>query len=76
MKGLPCLAAVLGLLVGLTSGAGDQERNELTGLIGRTLVSDHAVTGTSTPGALRTSERGLTVEVSYGRRLVDSAIAG
>jgi hypothetical protein len=76
MKGILCLAAVLGLLVGLTSGACAQERNELTGLIGRTFVSDHAVTGTSTPGALLTSERGLTVEVNYGRRLFDSAIAG
>ena len=76
MKGLPCLAAVLGLLVGLTSGACAQERNELTGLIGRTFVSDHAVTGTSTPGALLAAERGLTVEVDYGRRLFDSAIAG
>jgi hypothetical protein len=27
------------------------------------------------PGALLTSERGLTVEVNYGRRLFDSAIA-
>jgi hypothetical protein len=76
MKGILCLAAVLGLLVGLTSGACAQESNELTGLIGRTFVSDHAVTGTSTPGALLTSERGLTVEVNYGRRLFDSAIAG
>jgi opacity protein-like surface antigen len=76
MKGILCLPAVLGLLVGLTSGACAQERNELTGLIGRTFVSDHAVTGTSTPGALLTSERGLTVEVNYGRRLFDSAIAG
>jgi hypothetical protein len=64
------------LLVGLTSGACAQERNELTGLIGRTFVSDHAVTSTSTLGALLTSERGLTVEVNYGRRLFDSAIAG
>ncbi len=76
MKGIPCLAAVLWLLVGLTSGACAQERNELTGLIGRTFVSDHAVTGTSTPGALLTSERGLSVEANYGRRLFDSAIAG
>lgn len=76
MKGILCLAAVLGLLAGLTSGACAQERNELTGLIGRTFVSDHAVTGTSTPGALLTSERGLSVEANYGRRLFDSAIAG
>jgi hypothetical protein len=53
-----------------------QERNELAGLIGRTFVSDHAVTATSTPGALLTSERGLSVEANYGRRLFDSAIAG
>jgi hypothetical protein len=55
MKRTLFLAAVLGSLVGLISGASAQERNELTGLIGRTFVSDQGVTGTSTPGALLTS---------------------
>ncbi len=52
MKRTLFLAAVLGSLVGLISGASAQEKNELTGLIGRTFVSDQGVTGTSTPGAL------------------------
>ena len=45
-------AAVLVLLAGLISAARAQEKNELTGLIGRTFVSDHAAIDTSTPGAL------------------------
>lgn len=63
--------AVLGSLVSLISVAGAQEKNELTGLIGRTFVSDQGVTGTSTPGALLTSGAGLSFEANYGRRLMD-----
>ena len=37
--------AVLVSLVGLTYGATAQEKNELSGLIGRTFVSDHAAYG-------------------------------
>jgi hypothetical protein len=44
--------------------------------LAKTSARYDAVTGTSRPGALLTSERGLTVEVNYGRRLFDSAIAG
>ena len=40
MKRTIFLAAILGSLLTLISGAGAQEKNELTGLIGRTLVSD------------------------------------
>jgi hypothetical protein len=68
--------AVLASLVGLTSGAPAQEKNELTVLIGRTFVSDHAAPGTGTPGALLTSGPGLSLEASYGRRLIDLGILG
>jgi hypothetical protein len=37
-------------------GCERQEKNELTGLIGRTFVSDQGVKGTSTPGALSPQE--------------------
>jgi len=76
MKRTLFLTAVLGLLVSLISGAGAQEKNELTGLIGRTIVSDQGVTGTSTPGALLTSGAGWSVEGNYGRRLLDLGIVG
>lgn len=60
----------------LISGAAAQERNELTGVLGRTFVSDHAVIGTSTPGALLTTGAGLSVEGNYGRRLMNFGILG
>ncbi len=68
--------AVLVLLAGLISAASAQEKNELTGLIGRTFVSDHAAIDTSTPGALLTSGAGWSVEANYGRRLMDLGIVG
>ena len=68
--------ASLVLLAGLISVASAQEKNELTGLIGRTFVSDHASKDTSTPGALLTSGPGLSVEANYGRRLMDLGIVG
>ena len=76
MKRTLFLVAVLGSLVGLISGAGAQEKNELSGLIGRTFVSDHGVTGTSTPGALLTSGAGLSFQANYGRQLVDLGLVG
>ncbi|MGA9799684.1 MAG: hypothetical protein WBQ68_11795 [Terriglobales bacterium] len=63
--------AVVVSLAALISLAGAQDRNELTGVIGRTVVSDQGVTGTSTPGALLTSGSGLSFEVNYGRRFMD-----
>jgi Outer membrane protein beta-barrel domain len=68
--------ASLVLLAGLIPAASAQEKNELTGLIGRTFVSDHASIDTSAPGALLTSASGLSVEANYGRRLMDLGIVG
>ncbi len=68
--------AGLVLLAGLIPVASAQEKNELTGLIGRTFVSDHASIDTITPGALLTSGSGLSLEVNYGRRLVNLGIVG
>ena len=70
------LAAVLGSLVTLIPWASAQEKNKLTGLIGRTFLSDQGVTGTSTPGALLTSGHGLSFEGNYARRLMDFGIVG
>ena len=76
MKRTIFLAAILVSLVTLVSGASAQERNELSGLIGRTFVSDQGVTGTTTPGALLTSGAGTSVEGNYGRRLLDFGLVG
>jgi hypothetical protein len=70
------LVAVLASLVCLIAGASAQEKNELTGLIGRTFVSDHASVDTSTPGALLTSKAGLSFEANYGRHLIDLGLIG
>ena len=74
MKRTFLLTAVLGSLVTLISVAGAQEKNELTGLVGRTFVSDQGVP--STPGALLTSGHGLSFEANYGRRLMDLGLVG
>lgn len=65
---------VLASLATLVSGASAQEKNELTGLIGRTIISDHGVI--NDPGALLTSGAGWSVEGNYGRRIMDLGIVG
>jgi hypothetical protein len=70
------LFAVVLSWISLISTSGAKERNELTGIIGRTTISDHAVIDTSTPGALLTSGAGLTFEVNYARRLVNFGLVG
>jgi hypothetical protein len=59
----------------VTSGAKAQ-KNELTSIIGRTLISDQGVTGITAPDTNLHSGNGLTFEVNYGRRLLDLGIAG
>ncbi len=76
MKRILFLTAVLGSLVSLSLGAGAQDRNELTVVLGRTFVSDQGVTGTSTPGALLTSGAGFSLEGNYGHRLLDLGLVG
>jgi hypothetical protein len=76
MKRALFFTAVVVSLARLIPLACAQDRNELTGVIGRTEVSDHAVVGTSTPGALLTSGPGLSFEVNYGRGLLDLGVLG
>ena len=67
--------ALLASLVFLRSGASAQ-KNELTGIIGRTFISDQGVTGIIAPDTNLHSGKGLTFEANYGRRLMDLGIAG
>ena len=61
----------------LASGAASaQEKNELTGIIGRTFVSDQAVTSVPAADNILHSGSGITLEANYGRRLMDLGIAG
>jgi len=67
--------ALLASLVLLVSGASAQ-KNELTGILGRTFISDQGVTGIIAPDTNLHSGNGLTFEVNYGRRLMNLGIAG
>jgi hypothetical protein len=69
-------AAVLALLIVLTSGAAAQEKNEIAGVIGRTFVSDQGVNGVAAADTTLHSGNRVTYEVNYGRRLLDLGIAG
>jgi hypothetical protein len=61
----------------LASGAASaQEKNELTGIIGRTFVSDQAVNSVTAADNILHSGSGITLEANYGRRLMDLGIAG
>jgi opacity protein-like surface antigen len=70
------LFAIVVLLVAvLTAGAAAQEKNELTGIIGRTFIADQGVTGISTFDPLVHAGNGLSFEVNYGRRLMGGDLA-
>jgi opacity protein-like surface antigen len=70
------LVAVLVSLMCLIPNASAQGKNELTAVIGRTFVSDHAPIDTNTPGTLLTSKAGLSLEANYGRHLIDLGLIG
>ena len=61
-------------LVFLAAGAVAQE-NELTGIIGRTFISDQGVIGAIGTDTVLHSGNGLTFEVNYGRRIWTSGPA-
>ena len=67
--------ALLFSLAALSAGAVAQ-KNELTGIIGRTFISDQGVTSVVTPDTILHSAKGLTLEANYGRRWRDFGIAG
>jgi hypothetical protein len=52
------------------SAEAQDEKNELTGILGRTFISDQGLMGTPPPDPFVRSAKGLTFEVSYGRRLL------
>ena len=69
------VAFLVSLMV-LTSGAAAEDKNELTGIIGRTFVSDQGVIGIVAPDTILHSGKGLTFEANYGRRLLNFGLAG
>ena len=68
---LPVLVILVSVI--LVSGASAQ-RNEISGLIGRTFISDQGVSGTGLPDSNIHFGNGLTFEVNYGRHLLNAGI--
>ncbi len=58
-----------------TSAAAQEKRKELTGIIGRSFISDQGVKGISTFDTILHSGNGLTFEVNYGRRMLGEGFA-
>ncbi len=67
--------AVLVAVTILGASAAAQQKNELTGVIGRTFISDQGVKGVSTFDTILHSGNGLTFEVNYGRRILSGGFA-
>lgn len=64
------------LLPFLVAIAAAQDKNELTGIIGRTFISDQGVRGTNAVDPTLHFGNGLSFEVNYGRHLMGGGIAG
>jgi hypothetical protein len=60
----------------LVANAAAQEKNELTGIVGRTFISDQGVRGTNANDPNLHFGNGFTFEVNYGRRLFRGPVAG
>src|SRR5579862_5740559 len=60
----------------LTSGAAAQEKNEISGLLGRTFISDQGVKGLPPSDSILHFGDRITWEVNYGRHLADFGILG
>jgi opacity protein-like surface antigen len=64
------------VLTTLIASAAAQDKNELSGIIGRTFISDQGVRGISAPDTNVHFGNGLSIEANYGRHLLNAGIAG
>jgi hypothetical protein len=67
------MLAVTMSILGATAAAQD-EKNELTGILGRTIISDQGIPGASFFNPFVRSGKGLTFEVNYARRLFGTPV--
>jgi hypothetical protein len=79
MSGKQAILAVLvvGMCVlGCSAAAAQDEKNELTGVIGRIFISDQGIQGPNAPtvNPLVRSGKGLTFEVNYARHLMGTDV--
>jgi hypothetical protein len=74
MSGKQAVIAVLGLMMSVlgSSAVAQDEKNELTGILGRTFISDQGVHGPNTPALnpFVRSGKGVTFEINYARTLL------
>jgi hypothetical protein len=66
------LAMTISLLV--ASARAQDEKNELTGILGRTFISDQGIQGATFFNPFVRSGKGLTFEVNYARRLYGTQV--
>ena len=80
MSGKQAVTAVLAVVLSVLGGsaAAQDEKNELTGMIGRIFISDQGIQGANAPAVnpLVRSGEGLTFEVNYARHLFGTPIYG
>src|ERR1700691_4666134 len=78
MSGKQAAVAVLALSLCVLSAiaAAQDQRNELTGVIGRTFISDQGIIGPNAPAInpFIRSGHGLTFEINYSRRLLGNGV--
>ena len=78
MSGKQAVLAVLmvGMCILGSSAAAQDEKNELTGMIGRIFISDQGIHGPNAPtvNPFVRSGKGLTFEVDYARRLFGTEV--
>src|SRR5277367_2793989 len=70
MSGKQAVLAILAAICILAnSAAAQEEKNELTGVLGRIFISDQGIIGATNFNPVVRSGKGLTFEVNYARRL-------
>jgi hypothetical protein len=76
MSGKQAVIAVLAVIMSIlgSSAAAQDEKNELTGVIGRIFISDQGIPGATNFNAFVRSGKGLTFEVNYARRFFGNPI--
>jgi hypothetical protein len=76
MSGKIAVIAVLAVMMSVlgSSATAQDEKNELTGMIGRVFISDQGIPGATNFNPVVRSGKGLTFEVNYARRLFGTPI--
>jgi len=76
MSGKKSVVAVLAVMISIlgSSAAAQDEKNEVTGILGRIFVSDQGILNASNFNHVVRSGKGLTFEVNYARRLLGTQV--